>query len=118
MTDKRRDALLAKQVADKFLGSLLDRKRGGHRYPWWPHAAASYSGMHIQPYLPRFCGYEVRTAKTEEKSGGKPFVVAVTVALATGKKDKVIGELTVMKENGEWGVVPTKWKVLGIERSE
>jgi len=115
MADKRRDALVAKEKADGFLSSLLNRKRGGHRYPWWPYAAVDYRGYHIDPYLPRFISYAIRGARTVKKRGGRPSVVAVEVALRTGKRDEVIGEMTATKINGEWGIVPTKWRVLRID---
>ena len=117
-TDKRKDVLAAKGIADKFLGSILDRKKGDHLFPWRPFAAKSYRDTRIQPYLPRYVGYEVRRARTTEEKRGKPSVVMVEVGLQSGKRYTVIGELTVIREEGEWGVIPYRWKVLSIERSE
>lgn len=117
-TDKRKDAILAKHIADRFLNAILTRKRGDHLFPWREFAAASCRDTRIQPYLPRFIGCVVRGAKTVATQGGRPSVVRVEVALRTGKKYEVIGELTVVREKGEFGVHPYRWNVLRIERSE
>ena len=117
-TDKRKDALNAKRVAGSFLGAILGRKRGEHYFPWRKFAAASYRDTRIQPYLPRYIDYEVRGARTEEKIRGRPSVVMVEVGLKSGKRYVVIGELTAVKEDGEWGIHPYKWNVLRIERNE
>lgn len=118
MTDKRKDALAAKRIAESFLGSILGRKRGDHYFPWRKYAAASYRDTRIQPYLPRYIDYEVRKARSVPQEPFHPSVVMVEVGLRSGKKYTVIGELTVIREEGEWGVHPYKWKVLSIERSE
>lgn len=118
MADKRASALEAKQVADDFLGAILGRKRGDHYFPWRKFAAASCQDTRIQPYLPRFVGYEVRKARSVPQEPFRPASILVEVGLKSGKRYMIIGELTVVREKGELGVHPYRWNVLRIERSE